>query len=150
MASTGQTIGLILALGGSGTKGEFIGYVTKGGSFPTTKPDGSALKDFDYVHPDEASEFPFTIDGVTFNTKNDLGYYEKNKWYLGAGGAGISVAEAKQYANQAGNYATQAGNKAVEAVNAADRAEAVCWKGTQAEYNALTSINPNTIYFIVG
>ena len=49
--------------------GLFLGYVSKGGSFPTTRSDGSALQNEDYVKPSRSSEFPFEIDGITFENR---------------------------------------------------------------------------------
>jgi len=63
--------------------------------------------------------------------------------------ASTSANNASVSATAASNYKTQAGNSAVEAAEYAEEAKNVVWKGTQEQYNALTTINPNCIYFIV-
>lgn len=60
---------------GGGSSGIFVGFVTNGGSFPTTRLDGSALQEEDYVRPVATSTFPFTISGVTFNSARDKAVY---------------------------------------------------------------------------
>ena len=75
--------------GGGGTsKGILVGMVTKGSSFPTKRPDGSPLQNEDYVKVDgntPDTDFPFTISGITFKTRKDLGIYINNRWTLDPG-----------------------------------------------------------------
>lgn len=70
-----------------------------------------------------------------------------------------SVAAAEVAKNQAGNYAIQAGNSAVAAATSEGNANRInqqtmnwvnkkFWWGSIEEYNALTSIDPGTFYFI--
>ena len=69
------------------------------------------------------------------------------------------VAVAESAKNQAGTYATQAGNSAISAETSAKLSSRInqqtmnwvnnkFWWGTLEEYNALTSIDPGTFYFI--
>lgn len=71
--------------GGGTPTGILVGMVTNGSSFPTVRPDGSALENEDFVRVDPKSTFPFTIDDVTFNNSKDKAYYVEGKWYLDAG-----------------------------------------------------------------
>lgn len=82
-ATKGFVIGN-MGSGGSSSKGIFVGIVSKNGSFPTTRLDGTALQDEDYVKPN-ASDCPFTIGTVTFTTAKDRALYLKGTWYLEAG-----------------------------------------------------------------
>lgn len=70
-----------------------------------------------------------------------------------------NVAAAEAAKNQAAIYSTQAGNSAVAAETSAGQANRInqqtmswvnnkFWWGTLDEYNALTSIDPGTFYFI--
>ena len=66
------TKGFVVAMMGNGgttpSASKNCGYVYKGGSFPTTKKDGSALENEDYVTASgNKSDFPFTIGKVTFD-----------------------------------------------------------------------------------
>lgn len=128
--------------------GVLAGYITNGGSLPTTRPDGNKLENYDYVHVDENSTLPFTIDGFEITALSDILYYDDDRWYLCKDASSIAAMEAKRYAEDAGKYATQAGNSAVEAITAAAQAKNVVWKGTREEYNQLSHIDPNCIYFI--
>ena len=60
-----------------------------------------------------------------------------------------ATAAAQNSATQAGNSAIQAGNFAGEAIQAAAAVERKFWYGTMEEYNALETINHNTIYVIL-
>lgn len=65
--------------------GMFCGYVEPGGSFPTARPDGSALKSEDYVKPKANATFPFTVGGITFETRLAKAFYAGGTWMLDAG-----------------------------------------------------------------
>ena len=64
-----------------------------------------------------------------------------------------AVEKAANSASLAGNYLETAKTYAQDANRAAKEAEEILdtafWKGTQEEYNALTSINPDTIYLVL-
>jgi len=65
--------------------GQFVGTVTNGGSFPTTRKDGSPLQNDDYVKPLSTSTFPFTIGTVTFENKFTQATYLSGTWYANPG-----------------------------------------------------------------
>lgn len=69
--------------------GAFVGYVTNGDSFPTTRLDGSPLQEEDYVYPAKTSTFPFTITygsvPVTFTTFKDFASWTGTYWQLRVG-----------------------------------------------------------------
>lgn len=94
--------------GGGGGGAILVGYITKGSAFPTQRPDGSPLKVEDYVKvaPDTpAGDFPFTISGITFETRKDKAIYlGSNRWMLDAG--------AVQFTNE-----TPTANKTAESLN---------------------------------
>ena len=55
----------------------FVGTVYPGSGYPTSRPNGDALSDGDYVKPDANATFPFTIGNVTFNTVNDQAVWDE-------------------------------------------------------------------------
>ena len=63
-----------------GRGAQSLGYVTNGGTLPTTRKDGSALQDGDYVLPHPSSSFPFTIGTVTFANKKTTAFYNTLGW----------------------------------------------------------------------
>lgn len=71
--------------GGSGSTGVRVGIVTNGGTFPTSRLDGSPLQNGDYVAVSNSSIFPFTIDSATFTSSRDKGIYDGNSWQVEAG-----------------------------------------------------------------
>lgn len=52
------------------------GFVHKGGSFPTTRIDGSPLQKGDYVVPTSDTEFPFYINGKAFMNSTYRGIFQ--------------------------------------------------------------------------
>lgn len=60
-----------------------------------------------------------------------------------------AVTQAQASATQAGTYAVQAGNAAASALETLEEVENKLWFGTMAQYNALTTIDPESIYVIV-
>ena len=76
-----------------GKGAQSLGYVTNGGTLPTTRKDGSALQEGDYVLPAPSSSFPFTIGTTTFENKKTTAYWR------GAAGF-VTSTDALQFTNE--------------------------------------------------
>lgn len=86
------TKGFVVAMMGNGgstpSASKNCGYVYKGGSFPTTKKDGSPLENEDYVTASGVkADFPFTIGTTTFQVPLQKAYYDVNinSWLTDSG-----------------------------------------------------------------
>ena len=88
---------LIFGSGSGGTvkKDKNCGYVYKGGSFPTSKKDGSALENEDYVIASgNKDDFPFDIGSVTFEAPLQKAYYDAHtKIWMTDPGAIVDTSE---------------------------------------------------------
>jgi len=60
----------------SGSSTMLVGKVKSGDTFPTKRPDNSALILGDFVVPKDDATIPFTIAGLTFTNKNDKAYFQ--------------------------------------------------------------------------
>lgn len=73
--------------GGGGGTGIKCGVLTNGDHFPTARPTGDPLANGDWVGISNTSTFPFSIDGVTFNSSRDTGVYQEGSWRAESGTA---------------------------------------------------------------
>lgn len=75
------------ALSGSDrdSTGILVGVVDQNSTMPTSRPDGSALENEDYVKTKPNATFPFTINGITFENKFTKAIYFNNDWIVDVG-----------------------------------------------------------------
>lgn len=76
-----------LDIEGGTSSSQLLGYVNQNTEhLPTTRTDGTPAEKEDYVKPESNATFPFTIDGITFNTRLDRAIYlGDGRWMIDAG-----------------------------------------------------------------
>lgn len=77
-----EQIRIFIGTGGGGEPSILVGYVNQSSTLPTTRRDGSALVNGDYVLPEDNASFPFTIDGVTFPNRFSKAIYVNGTWTI--------------------------------------------------------------------
>lgn len=65
--------------------GVLVSVVDQNSTMPTVRPDGSPLENEDYVKPKPQAEYPFTINGVTFENRFSKAIWFNNQWVMDVG-----------------------------------------------------------------